>query len=102
MYLQFKFYENPPSGFRDSARQRFFTPNLKNLCQMHNFKFLKKSKNILSILFLQILHMSNIKKARFNSNLDRRQNMGLDGGDGGYGDRPQNNTSRHFSKTGGR
>ena len=28
--------------------------------------------------------------------------MGLDGGDGGYGDRPQNNTSRHFSKTGGR
>ena len=29
-----------------------------------------------------------------------RQNVGLDGGDGGYGDRPQNNTSHHFFKNG--
>ena len=27
-----------------------------------------------------------------------RQNVGLDGGDGGYGDGPQNNTSRRFQK----
>ena len=30
-----------------------------------------------------------------------RQNVGLDGGDGGYGDRPQNNTSCRFKKQAG-
>ena len=30
-----------------------------------------------------------------------RQNMGLDGGDGGYSDGPQNDTSRRFSKWAG-
>ena len=30
-----------------------------------------------------------------------RQNVGLDGGDGGYGDGTQNNTSRRFQKRAG-
>ena len=29
---------------------------------MHNFEFKKKTKNILAILFLHILHMANLKK----------------------------------------
>ena len=30
-----------------------------------------------------------------------RQNVALDGGDGGYGDGPQNNASRRFQKRAG-
>ena len=44
MYLQYKFCENPPSGFWDSAHRRFFTKNLKNVYQMNNLKFLKNLK----------------------------------------------------------
>ena len=39
------------------------------------------------------------QNASFNRNREIRQNVGLDGGDG---DGPQNNTSLHFSKMGGR
>ena len=45
-----------------------------------------------------MLHMPNLKKTSFNSNRDMRQNVGLDGEDSGYGDGPQNNTSRRFQK----
>ena len=62
MYLQSKFCENPPSGFSDSARQRFFTPKYQKLYQMHNFEFKTKFKNILVILFLHIVHMANFQE----------------------------------------
>ena len=42
---------------------------------------------------------AKFQKASFNSNRDIRQNIRRDGG---CGDGTQNNTSRHFSKTGGR
>ena len=38
------FVKNPPSGFSDSAHQRFGTKNFKNLYQMHNFEFKKNLK----------------------------------------------------------
>ena len=50
------------------------------------------------MVFAYFTH-AKFKKASFNTNRDMRQNVGLDGG---YGDGPQNNTSRSFSKTSGR
>ena len=46
----------------EMPRGQFFTKNFKNLYQMNNFKFKKKSKNILAILFLHILYMPSFKK----------------------------------------
>ena len=68
---------------------------------MNNFKSYKKSKNILEILFLQILHMANFKKLALIANRDIRQNVGLDGGDGGYGDGPQTIPPAVFQKRAG-
>ena len=62
MYLQFEFCENPLSGFWDYARQKIFYQKLKKPLSNAQFKILKKSKNILAILFLNILHMPNFKK----------------------------------------
>ena len=53
------------------------------------------------MVFAYIAH-AKFQKASFNTNRDMRQNVGLDNGDGEYGDGPQNNTSRRFSKMGGR
>ena len=82
--------------------QKIFYQKLKKTLSNEQFKIFKKSKNILAILFLYILHMPSFKKASFNSNRDIRQNIRGDGGDGGYGDLFQNNTSHRFSKTDGR
>ena len=52
------------------------------------------------MVFAYIAH-DKFQKASFNSNRDIKQNIrgdGRDGGDGGYGDGPQNNTSRRFQK----
>ena len=68
---------------------------------MNNFKFKKNLKHFSNIIFAYIAH-AKFQKASFNSNRDIKQNIRGDGGDGGYGDGPQNNTSRHFSKTGER
>ena len=65
---------------------------------MHTVLIFFKSKNILPILFLHIFALVKFQKASFNSNRDMRQNVGLDGRDGGYGDGHQNNTSCRFSK----
>ena len=68
---------------------------------MNNFKILKKSKKHFSnIVFAYIVH-AKFQKASFNSNWDIRQNIRGDGGDGGYGDGTQNNTSRRFQKRAG-
>ena len=64
---------------------------------MHNFKFFKNLKHFSNIVFAYFAH-AKFQKASFNSNRNMRQNVGLDGGDGGYGDGPQNNTSRRFQK----
>ena len=56
---------------------------------MNNLKFLKKSKNILAILFFAYIAHAKFQKASFNSNRDIKQNIrgdagyGGDGGDGG-------------------
>ena len=68
---------------------------------MNNFKFKKNLKTFSNIVFAYIAH-AKFQKASVNSNRDVRQNIRGDGGDGGDGDGPQNNTSRRFSKTGGR
>ena len=68
---------------------------------MHNFKFKKKSKNILAILFFAYIAHAKFQKASFNSNRDIKQNIHGDGGDGGYSNGPQNNTSRRFQKRAG-
>ena len=65
---------------------------------MHNFKVVKIWKHFSNIVFAYFAH-AKFQNASFNSNRDMRQNVGLDCG---YGDGPQNNTSRRFSKTGGR
>ena len=62
MSLRFKLRVNPPSGFLDSAHKRFFIKKFKDLYQINNFAFRKKTKNILAIMFLHILHMLNLKK----------------------------------------
>ena len=49
-------------------------------------------------MFAYIAH-AKFQKASFNSKQDIKQNIR---GDSGDGDGPQNNTSRRFSKTGGR
>ena len=53
-----------------------------------------------NIVFAYIAH-AKFQKASFNSNRDIRQNIRGDGGDRGYGDRTQNNTSRRFQKRAG-
>ena len=71
---------------------------------MNNFNFFYKSnkkKHFSNIVFAYFAH-AKFQKASFYSNRDMRQNVGLDGGDGGYSEGPQNNTSRRFSKTGRR
>ena len=62
---------------------------------MNNFKILKNLKHFSNIVFAYIAY-AKFQKARFNSNRDIRQNIRRDG------DGTQNNTSRRFSKTGGR
>ena len=49
---------------------------------MNNLKLKKKSKNILALLFLHILHMANFKKLALIANRDIRENVGRDSGDG--------------------
>ena len=68
---------------------------------MNNFWFKKNIKHFSNIVFAYIVH-AKFQRASFNSNRDIKQNIGGDAGDGGYGDGTQNNTSHHFSKTGGR
>ena len=51
-----------PVVFEIPRAEDFFTKNFKNLYQMNNFKLKKKSKHILAILFLHILHIPSFKK----------------------------------------
>ena len=63
MYLHCKFCENPSSRFWDSVCRIFLPlPPKENPHSNEQFWILKKSKNILAILFLHILHMVNFKK----------------------------------------
>ena len=94
MYLRFKFCENSPNKFRDSAHKRFFTKIKKNY-QTNKFEFRKKLKHFNNFVFAYIAHVK-FQKASYNSNRDMKNNVSRDG------DGTQNNTSRHFSKTGRR
>ena len=67
---------------------------------MTNLKFKKNLKHCSNIVFAYIAH-AKFQKSSFNSNRDIRQNIRGDGGDGGYGDGTQNNTSRRFQKRAG-
>ena len=68
---------------------------------MNNFKLKENLKTFRNIVFAYIAH-AKFQKTSFNSNRDIKQNIRGDDGDGGYGDGPQNNTSRRFQKRGGR
>ena len=64
---------------------QYFLQFKKKTYQINNFEFRKKTKNILELLFLHILHV-NFQKASFNSNRDIRQIVAV------FGKGTQNNT----------
>ena len=78
---------------KQTNRQTNATKNITSFA-----KEVKIQKHFSNIVFAYIAH-EKFQNASFNSNRDIRQNIR---GDGRDGDGTQNNTSRRFSKTGGR
>ena len=61
MYLRFNFVKIHPVVFEIPCAKDFLQ-KIKKLYEIKKFVFRKETKNILAILFLHILHLSNFIK----------------------------------------